>query len=239
MRSAYSNVLVPVAAVVVERLPRRPRHRPVEDEADPVAAALHLQHRLRRRFGQRLAPVDARRHVEQIGDPQRPLVGIDVRDAAIGERRQHRFVDAEDAVVGGDGDERADDRLGDRVDGVAQPRPIRSKGRLGDDPAVAHDEDAVHVVRGSEIDQLGEHGGGGALRLGGRRFPTGGRPRRCRGRHRLGGSGAAHQQRQRPEQRERTKASASATDHVRRDRFSGFAARLPSARRRPTTPVGK
>ena len=37
---------VPAAAVVVERDARRLCHRPVEHEADPVGAALHLQHGL-------------------------------------------------------------------------------------------------------------------------------------------------------------------------------------------------
>ena len=236
---------VPVAAVVVEGGPGgcaigRSRTKPTQSRLRAISSIVSGGADVSGSFQSR-PDVD----VEQVSDRQLRLACRSaLATVAPEERLEHRLVDAGDlAALHGDAGERADDRLGHRVDEVAHAGAKRRVVRLGDDPAVADDEQAVHLVRGAEVDELGE-------RRRRRRpcasgvddLPAGGRPGRRRRRRRRAPrrrrrAGAPRTLR-RSSRRRRT---AQAVAIHRRRRGTGYAPalRAPSWRSRPTTPLGK
>src|SRR5471032_2916327 len=112
-----------VATVVFERRTRLAGHAAVEDEADPVRATLHLDHGPRYGVAQRLRPVEAGRHVEQMPQGDRSLALVEIGKLAIGEEVEHALIKAlEKSILECNGDQAADHRLSRRVDAVLQAR---------------------------------------------------------------------------------------------------------------------
>ena len=158
------------------------------------------------------------------------------------ERLEHRLVEAGDlAALHGDAGQGADDRLGHRVEEMRHAGAKRRVVRVDDDPAMADDQQAVHVAPGAELDQVGERGRANALRFRRRDFPAGGRPGHAgRVLGRVYGTGKEKMPgecQQRGEEVARRAQRRSV--HGRPSAREGPRLRLPSARRRPTTPLGK
>ena len=145
-----------IAAVVVEDIPGRIRHRTIEDEFGPVRAAFHFE-KSDRPSVCRFAPIDSRRHVQQVLHRDRLLAIIDVGEIAVGKEVEHRMVRAvEQPVLQRHRRQGADDGLGGRIDDVRNVGAIRRVIRIEHDLAVTRDQQAVKAAAGPVRDQLGQ-----------------------------------------------------------------------------------
>ena len=116
---------------------------------------------------------------EQVLQRDRFLPVIEVGDAAVGKQIQHAMIGAiQQTILDGERRQRADHRLGGRIDDVGNVRGIRRVIGIEDDPAVPHDQEAVEADRGAEVDQPGERRRVHALLFRRGRLPSRGRPDR-------------------------------------------------------------
>jgi hypothetical protein len=148
---------MPGAAVVVERDTGRLGHRPIEYEADPVGAALHLQHGLRRLVRERLTPAQAGIAVEQTLNRHRLLERIGVGDRPPRKEIEHPCVEAiELAFLRRDAGQRAHHAFGHRIHDVLQARSEGRVVRVENESAMPYDQDAVHRIGSTEVDEIGK-----------------------------------------------------------------------------------
>jgi hypothetical protein len=114
-----------------------------------------------------LVPIESRSHVQEVLDRDRLLSLIDVRHVAIGEEIKHGMIEAvEQAILSGDCNEAADDRLGGGIVDMGNVRGIGRVIGVQRDLAVAHDQEAVEALGLAEGDKRREISGALRMRAG-------------------------------------------------------------------------
>ncbi len=112
-----------VAAAVVEGRARRLRHRAVQHKLHPVRAAQHLEQGVRPLVRQRLLPVQAGGHVEQVLHRHRLFPVVHMGDSAVCKKFQHRAIGARQlALLDGDARQCCHHSLGGRIELVPHAR---------------------------------------------------------------------------------------------------------------------